>query len=437
MKKIYLTILSLCTILLCACDSNKSKVEELTNRFVAAYNDGDKAAIYEILPAIKTCDNLSIFGTIGQEGNVSIEKNDSTGNYIATINEQKQQRLIFAIDSLGSIQLIDTYGIFRIDSVANELALKAGVPVKKLSDLELSKLMNPEGDFIKDIKLTKGTEYLSTRYGAYSWSRTNSGFDVIMFFTISNYSKQTISGKDYYLCVTPMQNSTGKNFNSKTIEGVDMAPNEEREIKVSEPYLYNYASERDLSYKVDIKYHTESILPFLLSYSEFDGNEYKDFKAHPYRAKIKSEGVFGIVNAEKNGFAYAYKEMSDNSQITDTLYHRKEISLVWETESWASVYTYDYELVGYMKAGDIDVNHEIQQLYLAEMKLKSGNGKVNIYDCSPNAPKDNVIKTLSTNKKVLIEFTEDNDAFLYERQPNGSMKKIGRIDTENIDYGDE
>ena len=46
MKKINLIILVLCTIMLCACDSNESKVEELTNRFVAAYNDGDKAAIY-------------------------------------------------------------------------------------------------------------------------------------------------------------------------------------------------------------------------------------------------------------------------------------------------------------------------------------------------------------------------------------------------------
>lgn len=129
MKKINLFILTLCALCFCACDSNKGKVEELANQFVAVYNDGDKAAIYELLPTIKTCENLSVSGNIG--GNdISVVKEDSTGNYIATINEQKQQRLVFAVDSVGGVQMVDAYGVFRLDSIANELALKTGVPVK-------------------------------------------------------------------------------------------------------------------------------------------------------------------------------------------------------------------------------------------------------------------------------------------------------------------
>lgn len=440
MKKIYLFILTLSALCLCGCDSNKGKVEELANQFVVAYNDADKATVYELLPAIKAYENLSISGNIGQGDVISVVKEDSTDNYIATINEQKQQRLVFAVDSLGGVQMVDAYGVFRLDSIANELALKTGVPVKKISDLKLGELMNPQSDFINDLKLTKNTDNLWARYGAYSWSRTNSGFDVSMNFTVTNNSMHTVNGKDYYLYITPKQLSTGKVFNSKTVEGVDIAPKEVREFNVSEPYLYNYANQRDLSYIVEVKYRSESILSFLLNYGNFDGKEYEDFMVHPYRAKVKERGKYGRVNAEKAGIAYAYKEMSDKSKVVDTLYHRKGICLVWETESWASIFTYDEVFIGYMKAEDIDTSPNGKDLDLAEMKLKSANGKVNVYDCSQIASKDKVVKTISANQKVLLELFgggEEEDYYLYERQPNGSMKKIGRIDPENIDFSDE
>jgi hypothetical protein len=295
--------------------------------------------------------------------------------------------------------------------------------------------MNPQSDFINDLKLTKNTDNLWARYGAYSWSRTSSGFDVSMNFNVSNNSAQTINGKDYYLYITPKQVSTGKVFNSKTVEGVDIAPNEVREFNVSEPYLYNYASQRDLSYTVEVKYRTESILSFLLNYSKFEGNEYEDFMKHPYRAKIRAQGKSGVVNSGKKGIAYAYKDMSDKSKVVDTLYHRKGINVIWESESWASVYDFDDKLIGYMKAEDVDTSGETQELPLAQMKLKSDDGKVNVYDANNKNSEKKVIKTLPTGQDVLLEITEDGEFFLYERQSDGSVKKIGRINGENIDDG--
>ena len=67
------------------------------------------------------------------------------------------------------------------------------------------------------------------------------------------------------------------------------------------------------------------------------------------------------------------------------------------------------------------------------MKLKSDDGKVNVYNCDKNSKKE-VIKTLPAGKKVLAEITEDWEYFLYERQPDGSVKKIGRVNDENIIY---
>lgn len=293
--------------------------------------------------------------------------------------------------------------------------------------------MNPQSDFINDLKLTKNTDNLWARYGAYSWSRTSSGFDVSMNFNVSNNSAQTINGKDYYLYITPKQVSTGKVFNSKTVDGVDIAPNEVREFNVSVPYLYNYASQRDLSYTVEVKYRSESILSFLLSYGNFDGREYEDFIAHPYRAKIRNLGVSGVVNSEKKGFAYIYKDMSDKSKVLDTLYHRKGINIIWESESWASVYDSDEKLIGYMKAEDFDTSGDIHELPLAHMKLKSDDGKVNVYNSDKNSKKE-VIKTLPAGKDVLAEITEDWEYFLYERQQDGSVKKIGCVNVENIIY---
>ena len=240
--------------MLCGCDANKGKVKELANQFIAVYNDGDKAAVYDLLPAAKACENLLISGSIGQADGINVEKDNSTGNYIATINELKQQRLVFTVDSVGGIQMIDTYGVFRLDSISNEIALKAGVPVKKLSDIEIGKLMDSEGDFISDLKQNKQTNFLWANYGGYSWIRNYSGVNVTMSFTVSNSSSQTVSGKDYYIVVSPSAESTGRAFPTKTIDGVDIAPNEEREFTVNEPSLYNYAKERDLSYTVDIKY---------------------------------------------------------------------------------------------------------------------------------------------------------------------------------------
>lgn len=428
-SKLSILFMALFAIMICGCDSNKGKVKDLAAQFVAAYNEGDKATVYDLFPSVKAYDNLAMGSIIGQGDEINVERNDSTGNYIATINEQKQQRLVFDVDSTGAIQVVDAYGVFRLDSIANELALKAGVPVKKLSDVELAKLMNSDSDFISDIKLNKNTNFLSANYGAYSWSRTSAGFSVSMDFSVRNNSSQTVSGKDYYLIVTPKQKSTGVVHHSKTIDGVNIAPNETREFNVIDPPLYNIASERDLSYTVEVKYRSESILTFLQNYGKFEGNEYEDYMAHPYRAKVMNSGEYGVVNAEKNGVAYVYKEMSDKSKVVDTLYHRKGIRILVENDSWSSVYTYDYDLIGYMKVEDIDTNGDVMELDLSEMTLKSDKGKINVYD---DFGSDKVVKTLSSGQKVLLELQEWGRATLYERQPNGSVKSVGVIDSEDI-----
>ena len=373
-------------------------------------------------------------GIIGQGDDINVEKEDSTGNYIATINEQKKQRIVFSIDSIGGIKIVDTYGVFRLDSIARELALKTGVPVKKVSDVWMAWLMSPESDFINDLKTSKGQNNLSAHSGSYSWGHRGDGSYVSMDFTVRNNSSQTISGKDYYLVITPRRYSTGKIYQSKTVDGVDIAPDEVREFNVLDPPLYSIADDRDLTYSVEINYRTESILAFLLNYSELEGNEFEEFMAHPYRYKVMNRGKLGVISAEEKGFAYAYQDMSVKSKVVDTLYHGKTVSMVWEDEEWASIYSGDFNLIGYVQDKDIDQTNTVQGLDLVETTLKSDNGKINVYDVSKGTPTDKVIKTLSPGQKVWLELGEDGDPILYERQPNGSMIKIGRIDSNNVVY---
>lgn len=429
-----LLFLALCAMAFCGCDSNKGKLKDCAAQFIAAYNDGDKAAIFEMFPEIKKLSNLSIAGVIGQGGDISVEKDDSTGNYIVTINEQKQQRLEFAIDSIGGIKIVDTYGVFRLDSIASELAFKTGVPVKKMSDVIMARLMNPESDFINDLRTTKGQNNLSAHSGSYSWGHRGDGSYVSMDFTVRNNSSQTVSGKDYYLVITPRRYSTGKVYQSKTVDGIDIAPNEVREFNVLDPPLYSIADDRDLTYSVEIKYRTESILAFLLNYGELKGDEFEEYLAHPYRYKVMSRGKLGVISAGEKGIAYAYENMSAKSKVVDTLYHGKTVSMVWEDEEWASIYSGDFNIIGYVQDKDIDKTNSVARLDLIEMTLKSDNGKIHVYDVTKGTPTDKVIKTLSAGQKVWLELGEDGDPILYERQPNGSMIKIGRIDSNNVVY---
>lgn len=329
-SKFSVLLLAFFAIMLCGCDANKGKVEELVNRFIAVYNDGDKAAVYDLLPAAKACKNLLISGSIGQAEGINVEKDDSTGNYIATINEMKQQRLVFTVDSVGGIQMIDTYGVFRLDSISNEIALKAGVPLKKLSDIEIGKLMDSEGDFISYLKQNKQTNFLWANYGGYSWIRNYSGVNVTMSFTVSNSSSQTVSGKDYYIVVSPSAESTGRAFPTKTIDGVDIAPNEEREFTVNEPSLYNYAKERDLSYIVDIKYRSESILSFLLNYGTFSDDEYDDYQKSLQKSEtaVSEDKLTLNLKGQLGGSddaVFTYDGKTDEGEVTFTVSGQKNV----------------------------------------------------------------------------------------------------------------
>ncbi len=438
-KLIVFCLISLLFVLV-SCDRNKGKCEDIAKQFVMAFNEGDKATIFEVFPDFKKYDNLQMSGTIGENGEVHVEKDDSTGLYIATINEVKKQRLVLSVDSTGTITIIDTYGVFRLDSISNEIALKTGVPVKKLSDVEMAKLMNSESDFIYKLQKEIGTSQLIAFYGAYSWGGfPGRGKGVEMRFTVSNTSSQTVNGKDYYLLVTPKQLSTGRSFPQKTIDGQDIAPDEVREFTSFDGALFNYANNRDFTYTVEVKFRTESLLDYIHKYATFKGDEYEDYLAHPFRAKVLDQGEDYVVSAEKTGVAYVYNEKKKNSAIVDTLYHRQYVKVIWESEVWATLYNKDFQFVGYIYTDDVVKPDVLKPIMIEERLLKSEDGKpISVYSTRPDKDGAKVVMTYPNGTKVFVDVLElFDDPLLYTRQPNGSMKVIGHVKLENLSGGDD
>ena len=132
---------------LSSCDSNKSTVEDLTNQFIAAVKDGDKATAYDIYPAAKLYGDLSLPESI-EKGNLDIQKNEKDSSYIVSIKNTRMSKIIFKPTDNKTFKIINTFSVLKLDSVSNELALKTGVPIKKMPDLELGKLMLESSDFI-------------------------------------------------------------------------------------------------------------------------------------------------------------------------------------------------------------------------------------------------------------------------------------------------
>ena len=65
--KSIITIALMAVLGLSSCDSNKSTVEDLTNQFIAAVKDGDKATAYDIYPGAKLYGDLLLPDSIDRK----------------------------------------------------------------------------------------------------------------------------------------------------------------------------------------------------------------------------------------------------------------------------------------------------------------------------------------------------------------------------------
>lgn len=266
------------TIILCSCDPNKDKVLEVANQFINAVNANDKPSVFNIYPDAKNLSNSSIPDSI-QNGKFTIDKN-SNGLYVVSINNNKQQRMVFEVKENNSIILKDTYSVLELDSAALELGVKTGIPLKQISDLENSKLLDETGSFVSYLSAVYADAIngnIVSESGTYEWSRYYGG-NVTVTQPFRNTGNAPIKGSDYniefnFYC------PNGTAARKKIVEaGVDLEPNEAASINVYPGGGYvNACYEHDFSWTVSFVYKNMSPIIALLKNVTFKGNEYDEY----------------------------------------------------------------------------------------------------------------------------------------------------------------
>ncbi len=291
MTKKSLMLMSMLLLLLASCDKNKGKVENLTNQFIEAVNGNDKATVYDMFPDIKTLEKLSIPDSI-PAGEVTVSKDDKSGNYIASINNSRSQKILFKPEGEETFKIQDTYCIFELDSANKELALKTGVPMKQITDKALNNLFIDDSEYLKFLfekysDVVNGN--LISESGTYAWS---GGWNPAVTVTqpIRNIGNVPISWNEYtveFYFYTP----SGAAASSKMVEqGVDLQPGEAYTYTLYTPGYYRAAIDHDFTWTVTFTYKNRSPLDALLQYAKFSGKEYDEFKAaNPDSGKSSSK----------------------------------------------------------------------------------------------------------------------------------------------------
>ena len=432
MKKSFFVWSTLLLLMICisSCDKYESTSKEIAKKFVQAYNENDKIGIYDLFPSIKECNNLSISGKLSEE-DFSVEKDEESGLYLVSIDQSRNQRLVFEADS-DNVRIIDSYGIFRLDSTSSELALKTGVPLKKLSDIEQSKLLNPEGDYVEYLYSYSFSEQILSASNSYwSWGKEYGTWYLKLMFTVTNYSKQTFKADDYYVEITPLHVSDGKQGALRTVNGEDLAPNECREFMINYNEYVRWAYDQDFNYHINIKIRSDSAIDLLLNHGNLEGNEYNEFMKHPDQMLVKRNGKKVIAQSKNKTIVYAYKEKDQKSDKVDTLYHGQPLIIIEDGEGGWYKYYKNLDFVGYVYKDDFKSRLDATPLELAPTKLTADNVRINVYPDEKFEGKP--VKQYTKGTYVLVEYSEAGSFKVYEKAVDGSVKFVGYIKHENID----
>ena len=352
MKKITkpMVLLFVCTTLLCSCDSYMGIVEETTQLFINAINSQDKATIYSIYPNAKNVENI-IFPEKIEEGKIAIKKTDNN-EYIVSIANSKQQKLVFRAKGEKGVELINTYSVLELDSASIELAVKSGVPLKQISDLDNASLMKEDGDFIAYLNDTYSDQIsgtLTDEQATYSWNRAYGG-SVSVTQPIRNIGAVPIKGSEYnveFFFYSP----NGTNASKKIVEpGVDLEPNEATTMYLFPGSAYIKSCENhDFSWKVSFVYKNMSSIQRLLKYVKFTGKEYDDYK------KSESENK-NNKKEDTNSYAWLSERLATESDISGK--SKEDIRIMRNTI---------FAMHGYIfKTSDMKEYFENQSWYKAE-----------------------------------------------------------------------
>lgn len=284
-KTIQLVLLLLCFFAITSCDSNKSKIEEKAKLFTEALKTKDVATIYDMYPDSKLVSHMTLTANVAP-ADMEVVKDEATGLYTANFKNARDQKLIFKVTGKDTYQIIDSYGFFDIEPLYSDLAVKSGVPLKKLSDQKLKELFKDDGAFLAFIKdefggLTKLN--LSEHDGTY----TRNYSIVEINDNIRNDGSFPVKGSDYNVVFRFWDAGGNSASTTKTMDGVDLAPGETFTFTFSIEGFATSAYNSQLGWDVTFRQKGGSSLKDIMKKAKFTGQEYDEFLKQ--QAKDKQE----------------------------------------------------------------------------------------------------------------------------------------------------
>ena len=273
----FLQLALLTVFVFASCDSNKGKVEELTKQFATAVKSNDAATIYDMYPEAKLAECMKLPSKIDL-AEITVEKDDSTGNYIATINNPREQKLVFTPAGEDKFKITDSYGLFELNKEYTDLAIKTGIPMKQLSDRTLSSLFKDGSKFM---------EMITEEYGAVNDLNLSDFDGVYNYFSygmvqvnqnIRNDGDFPVKGKDYDIILHFDDRSGYSVASTKTMEGVDLEPGETFTYTFELNGYARAAYYKTLHWTVSFNKKGGDSLKEILKKAKFTGSEYAEYE---------------------------------------------------------------------------------------------------------------------------------------------------------------
>lgn len=281
-------------LLFTSCDQNKGKIEKLTEQFITSVKSQDKATVFDMFPEAKTFEDIILPDSI-PAGQISVTKNEKTGDYIALIDNARETKILFTKAGEDKFKIKDTYCVFLLDSANNEIAIKSGVPLKQITDLTIAKLFVEDSEYFKFL-FDKFADVISgtLSYESGTWQAQGGWYPTVTVTQpIRNIGSVPISGNEYSVEFN-FYSPSGACASLKQVEsGVDLEPGEAYTYTLFPGAgYYRVCMEHDFNWTVTFVYKNQSPIDGLLMYAKFTGKEYEEFSAeHPSDAKANSDNA--------------------------------------------------------------------------------------------------------------------------------------------------
>lgn len=287
-RTIQLFLLLLCCFAFTSCDSNKSKIEEKVKQFTEALKTKDVATIYDMYPNSKLANHMTLTTNVAP-GDLEVVKDEATGNYTANFKNARDQKLIFKVTGKDTYQIIDSYGFFDIEPLYSDLAVKTGVPMKKLSDQKLKELFKDDSPFLSFIKNKYGglTELnLSYFDGVYTGNYNLNMVQIEQ--NIKNEGDFPVKGSDYDVIFSFSDEGGNCASSTKTMDGVDLAPGETFTFNFQLTGYTTAAYNHQLQWTVSFNQKGGGTMKDIMKKAKFTGNEYNEFLQQQSKNKSKA-----------------------------------------------------------------------------------------------------------------------------------------------------